>query len=851
MPRLRRALAAAAAVVLAVALGGLATGDAPAQIAAIDEAGWQGVLGVRADVSTAQRYIVLLRGPSLATRVRAEGGAATEAQMRRWTAAARAAQEQFLRRVIASGAAITAEHRYVRVLNAVSARLDPTSLELLERDREVVAVYPVRVAYPTADVTPGVPVAVPASVPGLGVPGLEGRGVVVALLDTGVDQSHPFLRESVMSGIDVITPGSGAIAQPHPTIPRRPERHGTELAGVVAGSEGPGGLHGIAPGASILPIRVAGWQPDAEGGYAVYSRTDQVLAGLEAAVDPNEDGDAHDAARIALIGVAEPYASFPDGPLARAIDGATALDTLVVVPAGNDGEAGPTFGSIAGPGGAPSALTVGAVDGRPASPTVRVYVRASLRVLFDGVLPLGGAPADTVTAGVVTVPRNVSARGIGGFFDARGASSIAGRAALITRGGLSDEAVDEAASAGARAILVDGPLPAGAFGLAVPTGVPVVGLPSELASSIRELESSGIPVTVSIGAVHVAENTGGGSVAAFSSRGLAFGGTPKPELIAPGVAVPTAEPGRTEEGEVRYGTVSGTSVSAAVAAGAAAVLAEARPRAGAVDLRGLLVGSSGAVSDGDASVAGLLDLQGAVQQEVAVEPSVLALPLAANSPSRIDQAIRVRNLSSRRVPVRIRSAETPTGVEVTPLRVQMLLAPGAGARRPRAFRARGLRARPGRRRRGRDRRPGVTGRARALRLLAAVPERGPALAGVAADDGRAHDRRHAGRRQLCRRGDRGRGRSGDPARRRARGAALARRAVPRRALRPAGAAAGPVRVRPHGTWPARRAPTAGQLRGSPGGPSGGRDAPAGRVRRLPGPVVRVARRAGCILAPSR
>ncbi len=664
-------------MVLAAVLGGLAVGDAPAQISSIDEAGWQGVLGVRADVSTAQRYIVVLRGPSLAMRVEAEGGAATETQMRGWVASARAAQEQFLRRIAASGAAISAEHRYVRVLNAVAARLDPTSLEMLERDREVVAVYPVRVAYPTAtDVSPGVPVAVPASVPGLGVPGLEGRGVVVALLDTGVDQSHPFLRESVTSGIDVITPGSGAIAQPHPTIPRRPERHGTELAGVVAGSEGPAGLHGIAPGATILPIRVAGWQPDAEGGYAVYSRTDQVLAGLEAAVDPNEDGDTHDAARIALIGVAEPYASFPDGPLARAIEGATTLDTLVVVPAGNDGHAGPTFGSVAGPGGAPSALTVGAVDGRPASPTVRVYVRAALRVLFDGVLPLGGAPTDTVTAGVVSVPRAVSARGIGALFDEQGTSSIAGRAALITRGSLSDEAVDEAASAGARSILVDGPLPAGAFGLAVPTGVPVVGLPTELASSIRELESAGIPVTVSIGAVHVAENTGGGSVASFSSRGLAFGGTPKPELIAPGVSVPTSEPGRTEEGEVRYGTVSGTSVSAAVTAGAAAVLAEGRPLAGARELRGLLVGSSEAVSDGDASVAGLLDLQGAVQQEVAIEPSVLALPMSASSPTRVDETIRVRNLSARRVPVRIRSAETPEGVEVTPLRVQALLAPG-------------------------------------------------------------------------------------------------------------------------------------------------------------------------------
>ena len=52
------------------------------------------------------------------------------------------------------------------------------------------------------------------------------------------------------------------------------------------------------------------------------------LAGLEAAVDPNSDGDAHDAARIALIGVVEPFASFADSPLARAGRGALALGTL-------------------------------------------------------------------------------------------------------------------------------------------------------------------------------------------------------------------------------------------------------------------------------------------------------------------------------------------------------------------------------------------------------------------------------------------------------------------------------------------------------------------------------------------
>ena len=375
----------------------------------IDEAGWQGVLGFRGTVSTAQRYVVLLEEPSLAERVRAEGGQASDKKMRAWTAAAVGVQEQFLARMAAAGVRIGAEHRYVRVLNGFSARLDPTSLSLLERDREVAGVYPVRVAYPAqSDDAPDV---TPAAVADLEVPGLDGSGVTVALIDTGVDSSHPYLRRSMLPGIDLINPGSGAIAQPHPTIPGRPERHATELAGVITGSEGRGGLQGVAPGASILPIRAAGWQPDTEGGYTVYSRTDQLLAGLEAAVDPNEDGDTLDAARVALIGFVEPYASFPEGPLAQAIAGATALDTLVVVPAGNDGRAGPSFGSIAGPGGAPSALTVAAADTRLAAPTVRVLVRAGLRVLFEDQLPLGGDPQKTVTADAVTVTRRQARSG--------------------------------------------------------------------------------------------------------------------------------------------------------------------------------------------------------------------------------------------------------------------------------------------------------------------------------------------------------------------------------------------------------------------------------------------------------
>ena len=133
------------------------------------------------------------------------------------------------------------------------------------------------------------------------------------------------------------------------------------MAGIVVGA-GRSGISGVAPGATVLPIRVGGWQQDASGRFALFARTDQILAGLDRAVDPDGNGDAHDAARIALVPLAEPFGAFEDGPLARAAAGAAALDTLVVTPAGNDGPAGPAFGSLSGPGGAPAALTVAAAD---------------------------------------------------------------------------------------------------------------------------------------------------------------------------------------------------------------------------------------------------------------------------------------------------------------------------------------------------------------------------------------------------------------------------------------------------------------------------------------------------------
>lgn len=171
----------------------------------------------------------------------------------------------------------------------------------------------------------------------------NGSGVVVAVVDSGVDADHPQLAGKVLRGEDFFLfgdlPGSFDCVS-----------HGTAAASIIVAEPAAGiGFHGVAPGARILPVRVSERDITDDGNTTTIDP--EVLArGIWYAVDQG--------AKVLNLSLAGPADNFF---VRKAVEYAVSKDVLVVAAAGNlqqEGKPGPPSFPAAYPG----VLGVGSID---------------------------------------------------------------------------------------------------------------------------------------------------------------------------------------------------------------------------------------------------------------------------------------------------------------------------------------------------------------------------------------------------------------------------------------------------------------------------------------------------------
>ncbi|MFG2848098.1 S8 family serine peptidase [Kitasatospora sp. NPDC048296] len=182
-----------------------------------------------------------------------------------------------------------------------------------------------------------------------------GVGVVVAVIDTGVDEQNPQLAGKVLQGPNLLV--NKETKQPvDGTSKIDPVGHGTKVAGIIAARKSDRtGFVGLAPDAQIYSVR----QNDSEGNGDVSS----LVAAITEVVKYNEDPKNKDKPPIRVINISQDVRGAGDAhfggyqELKDAIQSAERAGIVVVASTGNDGKEGDTY-----PGAFPTVLAVGASD---------------------------------------------------------------------------------------------------------------------------------------------------------------------------------------------------------------------------------------------------------------------------------------------------------------------------------------------------------------------------------------------------------------------------------------------------------------------------------------------------------
>jgi len=424
--------------------------------------------------------------------------------------------------------------------------------------------------------------------------GYDGSGIVVSIIDTGIDLNHPDLEGQIIGGYDFVD---------NDEIPEDINGHGTQVAGIIASN---GNLKGIAPNSKILMYKVS------EDGESVPSHL--IIKAIEKSIEDNAD-----IINISL-GINQ-----TNTKIDQVVNKAVKNNIFVVTAAGNFG---PELSTIGSPGINPNAITVGATFNNVTSSLVSTF---EIEDKTFNVFPMVGTKAltDPITSQIIF--------GKYGKVDDLLGNNFEGSILLIQRGSdIEDEIVyfsdkeKNAANVGARAIIVYNNEPGIFFGELIheyvdegynPT-IPALSLSREDGLVIKEILQSDTK-----GILDVFYHPD--FVAYFSSRGPVSPFYIKPDIVAPGAFI------NTTDINGNYKISSGTSFAAPHVAGTAALILQKNPGLTPQELKSILMTTSEIVYDQfdnrfpiETSGNGRINASKAINAELIIMPPNLIFDLS-------------------------------------------------------------------------------------------------------------------------------------------------------------------------------------------------------------------------------
>ncbi|UOE93949.1 S8 family serine peptidase [Alkalihalobacillus sp. LMS39] len=414
---------------------------------------------------------------------------------------------------------------------------------------------------------------------------LTGKGVKVAVIDTGIDYTHPDLKRNYKGGFDVVDydddPMETKIEEGGPTV------HGTHVAGIIAAN---GKIKGVAPEADIYAYRALG--PGGQG------TTEQVIEAIEKAVE-----DGVDIINLSLGNAV----NGPDWPTSVALDKAVELGVVAVT---SNGNSGPNMWTVGSPGTSARAISVGASSPPLKMPYLTIFGE-------EKEIPLqmmsGSRPWD-VTRDFPFVYGELGME--------KDLEDVNGKIVLLKRGILPfAEKARIAKEAGAEAVVIFNNTD-GAFVGAIEgkVDIPVAGITKEDGEWLLEqIENEKSP---SLRTIYRNEED---LIAPFSSRGpVTQTWDVKPDVVAPGVAIDSTIPHG-------YLGLNGTSMSAPHVAGAAALLKQAHPDWTPDQIKAALMNTAKKLEDKEGNRylpheqgAGRIQIVEAINAETLVLPGALS-----------------------------------------------------------------------------------------------------------------------------------------------------------------------------------------------------------------------------------